>query len=297
MVYKLKPTLGQPTDQLQHNKYELLNEIRKYFPIRNGVTVDLNTNVNFGNESVKNVGLSTDLFDGLTHGYLMGVATEFMAWAYDGANQEMVFVSARAAATGNVALSGSLPLVVDGVTFDATSVMLCEPSQGYVDAFGPYATENQLKRMEMTKHMILLSKQTNPKENGLYVFRPSGGSYTLQREYHTRTGTGLGRGTLFSVDGEGTVNGGTLWMVHECIADNWPLWPIPSPTPVDPFIDGTTATGGPLPQSIKFTRLTLKKSASTIADLTLSETLAQTAAKVNEYLGILKHISVQTIMV
>jgi hypothetical protein len=283
MTYKIKTGTAQLSDQLQYNKLELLNEVRKIYPLLNGPTPDPDGNPSFDGERIKGIQLSLDKPDALTHGLLIQSAIEIITFLIDGANQERLFNAQRAISTTNIPLTGPMDLVVDGVTFDSNSVGDGEPSAAVLHTFGPYLNQDQKDRGETKIHGLILAGQTNPGENGLYVFEPNTptpGTYTLRRSHHMKTGTGLGRGATFTVNGEGTANGGTLWMSHECVIDGWPYWPILNPAPVNPYNV----------QSVKFTRMTLKKSTSTITDLAGAEDEAATGLKMNELLGIYRDI-------
>jgi hypothetical protein len=141
-----------------------------------------------------------------------------------------------ACASSNVALHGSGPLIVDGVTVgdtidndDQLFTMYQRDEkikQYYSSVYGTLPTvgdifaHNIQTKTEIGIHhnVVLLTGQTNPTENGPYACRYDGGDYYLERFEDDHGRVKEGNGFVYPIATGGTTNGGKLFM---CVRNDW----------------------------------------------------------------------------
>jgi len=214
---------------VNQQKWQLLEQIYKLYPLKKGIKVDGNGDYDFDDKLLTNVKTAEIAPSGdgkaLTARYFLD-AFQPILWNFNdsfwGSFCPKPACKAASAPTdgplgnGNIPLAGVLPgggLMIDGVAYtanqapDAWTVM--SAAVGYTYADRPYAAQ--------FANPILLIHQTNPAENGIYNFFTQAGFYQLVRTFPTNNAYHLYPGCHTVVYG-GTVNKATMW---QCAYAQW----------------------------------------------------------------------------
>jgi hypothetical protein len=187
---------------------EFLDQIYKIYPLLEGVARDSSGNFLIGGKKISEVGLPSDLDDALTLGFYNLYNQLFLLKSSSFLTGGGYKVFCVAASTSNVPLTGSAPLVVDGVPFVATST-LAPIYQVLYALFGPAVLD-----VALTWGRILLKNQTNPAENGIYDIQVADGNYSLVKSIDCKNGYDFVAGTVIPVLA-GATNAVSLWQASQ----------------------------------------------------------------------------------
>lgn len=293
-------TSSLPLAQLAYNETELLYEVLKNFPLYKGVARDQSGNLVFDGHGLLNT-VASQPTDAITVKDVIDVR-KLITESLTVFDSTLVVPTCRAVATANVPLSGSLPLVIDGVNFTVSSETHfydTHPNfQGYQTVLDKSNAMNQLSLREASfavfpptalfptgtymdpKHgyeagLILLTNQTSAAENGIYDITISMGSYTLTRSTIHKNSYTEPEGKCVTIE-EGNSYGGSMWVLTTS------TWDYSSP--ILPY------GWSEVPLNLVYEQL-LRKPAASVASVSGSPTVSSLETKLNEIIGALEAVN------